>query len=53
MRPKGIAAELQSRRLQAGQLLMKGNVVDAVAELWRKEASRRYLPNHILAASLV
>jgi len=33
MRPKGSAAELQARRLLAGQLLLGGNDVDEVAEI--------------------
>ncbi len=33
MRPKGSAAELESRRLLAGQLLLDGQEVDEVAEI--------------------
>ena len=33
MRPKGSAAELQARRLLAGQLLLEGGYVDEVAEI--------------------
>src|SRR3990170_2305909 len=33
MRPKGSAAELQARRLLAGQLLLEGRYVDEVAEI--------------------
>jgi transposase len=33
MRPKGSAAELQARRLLAGQLLLEGSDVDEVAEI--------------------
>ena len=33
MRPKGSAAELQARRVLAGQLLLEGGYVDEVAEI--------------------
>lgn len=33
MRPKGSAAELQARRMLAGQLLLEGGYVDEVAEI--------------------